>query len=467
MCNNKIYAIAYFGILFIAFCIDWLGDFVNKHYDAIIAGAGLAGLSCAYELTKKGKSVLVIERHNRVGGRTSSFNDNGMPVESGLHRYIGYYSALPRLLKKCGVKIGDIVTYEEKADVLVKNKPKITLGLAPFFGPVKTAKGVLENRHILSFKDKMSLVPFFLKGFASYAFSDKLDNYTTAEYADKNNVTPNSKKYIVETLCSGIFFLPASEYSAYAFFGLFAPAIKKFYKMRIGAFLGGMTDVMCNPIADKIKSQGGTFLLGEQVNSVIIRGDRVVGVSTKNKGDLFADNVVVATSLKSAKSILQPLQGNPYLDKLFSLPSMSACTLQLELDKPAVKKDITTFSPETDLVSFAEQSRSTFQNSRGRLSVILGNADKYCSAEPKSVFNSVISQLKELGIDVADTVLDYRKVSEKDEFYSLTKGSQSLRPKQDTGIKGLALAGDYTLTPSFATMEGAVISGKKAACACL
>jgi len=38
-----------------------------------------------------------------------------------------------------------------------------------------------------------------------------------------------------------------------------------------------------------------------------------------------------------------------------------------------------------------------------------------------------------------------------------------MRPRQRTGIDGLVLAGDYTRTPSFATMEGAVISGKKAA----
>ncbi|MGN0456257.1 MAG: FAD-dependent oxidoreductase [Acutalibacteraceae bacterium] len=42
-------------------------------------------------------------------------------------------------------------------------------------------------------------------------------------------------------------------------------------------------------------------------------------------------------------------------------------------------------------------------------------------------------------------------------------GNQKLRPRQKTGIDGLTIAGDYTLTSSFATMEGAVKSGKKAA----
>ena len=143
----------------------------NKKYDAIVVGAGLAGLSCAYYLTSKGKKVLIIETHDYVGGRTSSFDDHSMQVESGLHRYIGYYSALPSLLKKCGVKIGDIVTWEEKVDILIKNKnKKLVLGLAPLFAPIKTARGILGNNDILTVKDKLSLVPFFISGFCSLCF---------------------------------------------------------------------------------------------------------------------------------------------------------------------------------------------------------------------------------------------------------------------------------------------------------
>ena len=79
----------------------------------------------------------------------------------------------------------------------------------------------------------------------------------------------------------------------------------------------------------------------------------------------------------------------------------------------------------------------------------------------------VKSQLDSLGVRLADSVTDFRKVSEENEFYSLDKGSQKLRPNQNTGISGLFLAGDYTKTSSFATMEGAVLSGKKAAKECL
>ncbi|MCH5321572.1 MAG: FAD-dependent oxidoreductase [Eubacterium sp.] len=443
-------------------------DNSNK-YDVIVVGAGLAGLSCAYELSEKGKKVLVIEAQSYAGGRTSSFDDNGMQVESGLHRYIGYYSALPRLLKKCGVKIGDIVTWEEKVDILIKNKnKKLVLGLAPLFGPIKTVRGVLGNNDILTIQDKLSLIPFFVSGFSSYIFTDNLDNYTVAEYANLHNVTEKGKRLILEPLSSGIFFMPPENYSAYAFFGLFAPAIGKFYKMRIGAFLGGMTDIMCNPIVDKIRSLGGEFVFGEAVEEVIIENDAVVGVKSKNGNEYFSNQTVIATTLPSAKSILALLKKNINLRKLFELPTMSACTLQLEMTKPALEKDITTFGPGTDMVSFAEQSRTTFRNKNGRLSVILGNAKDYANKDAEEILETVINEMDSLGVHLdKENILNYRKVAEKDEFYSLDKGNQKLRPTQNTGIQGLTLAGDYTLTPSFATMEGAVISGELAAKECL
>lgn len=51
--------------------------------DIIIVGAGLTGLSAAVQLKKRGFSVAVIEKSDRVGGQIRTFRENGFVLESG------------------------------------------------------------------------------------------------------------------------------------------------------------------------------------------------------------------------------------------------------------------------------------------------------------------------------------------------------------------------------------------------
>lgn len=52
----------------------------GKKYDYLIVGAGLFGSVCAYDLSKRGKTVLVIEKRNHIGGNCYTENWNGINV---------------------------------------------------------------------------------------------------------------------------------------------------------------------------------------------------------------------------------------------------------------------------------------------------------------------------------------------------------------------------------------------------
>lgn len=331
---------------------------------------------------------------------------------------------------------------------------------------MKTIKGLLGNNEVVSPRDKLSLIPFFLNGFKDYLTNPKkLDTYNLREYARKYGVSEDAFHYVLVPLSTGLYFLPPERYSAYVFFGLFAPGIPKFYKMRIGAFLGGMTEVMCQPMANEIEKRGGMVKTNHKVKELLLdENNKVTGVKVEN-GQIFkGKHTVVATTLHSAKQLLDPKFGkHPWFQPMLQLPVMPAATFQLDLKKPSLPKDITTFGPKTSMASFSEQSRTTFRHVPGRLSIILSTPEKFLKMTPKETLQTILEDARNLGIDLSENIVDYRQINHHYDFHSLEPGYNWMRPEQNTPIEGLVLAGDYTMQPYFATMEGAVVSGQKAA----
>ena len=57
---------------------------MTDRVDVAVVGAGLAGLTAARELRKRGREVVVLEAQDRVGGRTLNHTfDDGTVVEIG------------------------------------------------------------------------------------------------------------------------------------------------------------------------------------------------------------------------------------------------------------------------------------------------------------------------------------------------------------------------------------------------
>src|SRR5579875_99115 len=77
-----------------------------NHADTIIIGAGAAGLITAYELTKAGKKVTILEARNRIGGRCHTFSGDHFtnPIELGAEFVHGNLPLTLKLLKEANIK---------------------------------------------------------------------------------------------------------------------------------------------------------------------------------------------------------------------------------------------------------------------------------------------------------------------------------------------------------------------------
>ncbi len=57
-------------------------------YDVVIAGSGLAGLQCAFILSREGYNVCLLEKNNQLGGCLQTFKRDNCVFDTGMH-YIG------------------------------------------------------------------------------------------------------------------------------------------------------------------------------------------------------------------------------------------------------------------------------------------------------------------------------------------------------------------------------------------
>ena len=78
---------------------------MDKHYDAIIIGGGVAGLTAALHLAERGLKLLILEADERAGGRLSGKEDiviNGhcFSNEHGVHGIWSSYVNLNHMLKR-------------------------------------------------------------------------------------------------------------------------------------------------------------------------------------------------------------------------------------------------------------------------------------------------------------------------------------------------------------------------------
>lgn len=447
------------------------------NYDAIVIGSGLAGLSAAFEFAERTLKVLVIEAADQVGGRTSNWRENGMDVESGIHKFVGFYKEFPRLLERAGIDLDDVFIYQDEIEIRVaeggdKNSdPKRRrrsgrFGVSLLHRPILTISGALGNSELLSWRDKWQLSKFFIAGSIRYLRDpDFLDTISVAEYAQRHGVGDNVINTVVWSLSAGLFFLPPERYSAYPFFALAWAGTRRAYANRIAIFRGGMTDVMAKPLADAIKKRGGEFLMGTRAEQILIEDGKVAGVAA-NGAEYRASRVVLATQIAPAKKILAASDGipeDPEIEKVLYLPDMSGIAAQLELDKPGLKDDHIIFGPNSILGTFGEQSHTTFSASDGRISTFLTPTDPFIGMDDEEIVLAVVADLKRQGVDVEGRIKSAAVVRHPSEFYLLEPGSEARRPRQKTSIPGLALAGDYTKQPYICSMEGAVVSGRLAA----
>ena len=448
-----------------------------------IAGAGLAGLSCAKYLVDAGFTPIVLERRDVLGGKVAAWKDeDGDWYETGLHIFFGAYPNMLQLFKELGIE--DRLQWKEHT--MIFNQPEKPGTYSRFDfpdlpAPLNGVVAILRNNDLLTWPEKikfgLGLLPAMIQG---QSYVEDMDCYTWSEWMQKQNIPPRVEKEVFIAMSKALNFINPDEISA----TILLTALNRFLQEKEGskmAFLDGSpTERLCQPIVDYITERGGEVRLNAPLKEILLNEDGTVqgfllrGVEGQPDEVFTADLYVSAMPVDPLKVMLpQAWRHRPEFKMIEGLEGVPVINLHLWFDRKLTNIDHLLFSRSPLLSVYADMSNTCKEYSnpdRSMLELVLAPAQDWIHKTDQEIIAATIAELEKLfpqhftGEQPAQ-LLKFHVVKTPRSVYKATPGRQACRPDQRTSIPNFYLAGDFTMQKYLGSMEGAVLSGKQCATA--
>ncbi|HAG85376.1 MAG TPA: 15-cis-phytoene desaturase [Cyanobacteria bacterium UBA12227] len=443
-----------------------------------IAGAGLAGLSCAKYLTDAGHTPIILERRDVLGGKVAAWKDeDGDWYETGLHIFFGAYPNMLQLFKELDIE--DRLQW--KQHTMIFNQPDAPGTYSRFDfpdlpAPINGVVAILRNNDMLTWAEKIrfgiGLIPAMIQG---QKYVEEMDKYSFSDWLKLQNVPPRVEKEVFIAMSKALNFINPDEISS----TVVLTALNRFLQEKNGskmAFLDGApTERLCQPLVDYITERGGEVRLNAPVKEFLLNSDNSVrgflipGLNGKADEILTADAYVSAMPVDPLKLMLpQPWQEMDFFKQLDGLEGVPVINLHLWFDRKLTDIDHLLFSRSPLLSVYADMSNTCKEYAnpnRSMLELVLAPAKDWIGKSDQDIVNATMSELEKLfpnhfGSENPAKLLKYHVVKTPRSVYKATPGRQAHRPSQQTPIANFYLTGDYTMQRYLASMEGAVLSGK-------
>jgi 15-cis-phytoene desaturase len=446
-----------------------------------IAGAGLAGLSCAKYLVDAGFTPIVLERRDVLGGKVAAWKDeDGDWYETGLHIFFGAYPNMLQLFKELGIE--DRLQWKEHT--MIFNQPEKPGTYSRFDfpdlpAPLNGVVAILRNNDLLTWPEKikfgLGLLPAMIQG---QSYVEDMDCYTWSEWMQKQNIPPRVEKEVFIAMSKALNFINPDEISA----TILLTALNRFLQEKEGskmAFLDGSpTERLCQPIVDYITERGGEVRLNAPLKEILLNEDGTVqgfllrGVEGQPDEVFTADLYVSAMPVDPLKVMVpQAWRDRPEFKMIEGLEGVPVINLHLWFDRKLTDIDHLLFSRSPLLSVYADMSNTCKEYSnpdRSMLELVLAPAQDWINKTDQEIIAATIAELEKLfpqhftGEQPAQ-LLKFHVVKTPRSVYKATPGRQACRPDQRTSIANFYLAGDFTMQKYLGSMEGAVLSGKQCA----
>ena len=438
----------------------------------IIIGGGLAGLSAGIALSEAGCRVRLFEQRPFLGGRATSYClPDGEHVDNCQHVTFACCTNLEDFYRRVGVaekiKFFDRLLLQDPQG----RRGSLKAGILP--APLHLMGSFLTFRP-LSAKDKLSIGQGMLAIFRSKGEPEELKSgapVSMTEWLKSKGQTAKAierfwRVVLVSALSEELDRIDA-RYGIQVFWKSVL-ATRKGYRMGVPVVELGALYEHCRTA---IERKGGEVNLRVPLRGLRFAGNRLKSVVFDEGREEVADAVVLALPHGTLDELLpeEVKRDNPELAQIGRIEDAPITGVHLWFDRKVMSEPHLTLLETTTQWIFNKSMLSGNKNGAGKgpgqyLQLVISASYDLLEKPRQEIIDLCLAEVRQaLPLAGRANLLKATVIKEARATFSPQPGVDRWRPTQQTSVKGMVLAGDWTATGWPATMEGAVRSGYLAA----
>jgi zeta-carotene desaturase len=437
--------------------------------DAIVIGAGLAGLAAAVALAADGAVVTLIERRAFIGGRAYSYPHPSLDETiDSQHVILGCCTNFRKLIEQAGTAWS--IRWYDKLCFMEPNAdgPSRRSWIKPSLLPAPSHQALSFLRApMLERADKVAIARGLLHFLRDYPTSDR-ESFAT--WLRNTHQTDRAIRHFWEPVIVGAlndrFENCSTKYAGKIIHESF---LRSPEAGRLGIPTKPLTEFF-EPVVKLAHRLGAEVLLNSGVTAISQTADGRWRV-TCGEDSMEANSVILATDIRQTAQLMQPLtEAGAWLaaDSHFAtsrFTSSPITTIHLWFDREVVNVDHAVLLDSRIQWLFAKSRIRAWAPERGTyLELVISASWPELKLTRAEILAEALRELALFFPKVREARLVKSAVlKEARATFSVSPGLDASRPPQRTAYPGLYVAGDWTATDWPSTMEGAVRSGRLAA----
>jgi len=431
----------------------------TTEYDAVVVGAGFAGAAAATVLAERGARVLVLETRQRPGGRAYSWVDpkTGEIRDNGQHVMGAFYHETLGFLRRIGAEAALEVEPTFDLHFWERGRGAFELRCPVLPAPLHWL-AALAGCSRLGARARAAALRLPGRARALLARNGAAASATVEGWL-RESAGGEDLSVILRPLALASLNERPSEGSA----ALFARVLERIFSSPARATglalpRRGLSDLL-DGFETYVTSRGGEVRYRATALGVRVERGAVTGLSMLGEPPVPCERLVLAVPHERAGWMLAPQHWSEYAEIARTPWSPILSTVHV-FDRPVL--------PARFVGLLGTKTQWAFDRGAGGSGHAVGTVRSAAFEDVERPSEEIAS---ETAADLAEAFPDAREArllgahvfKERRATMRALPGIDARRPPQETGVRGLALAGDWTRTGLPPTIEGAVLSGHRAA----